>query len=183
MPLPNCFMRMRNPQHPESYTIDNPHALTGVCVQGWNDHSFISWAIPLQVRWFVVVWLQFRQRHQHAGHCIGSRNPQDGFREKQYDTVFLVYTLRWDCRYLPFQSVTIWFSVVTEPRRTGCLCIYQIPADTLRVIHTPAAKLQLWTIHCISYDYWFFNSAIVHLTGNVIPMPKPISSHRCNSDS
>lgn len=56
MQLPNHLMGMGNPQHPESYTTDNPHALTGVCVQGWNDHFFISWVIVLQDQWFVVVW-------------------------------------------------------------------------------------------------------------------------------
>lgn len=56
MRLPNCFMRMGNPQHPESYTIDNPHTLTGVCVPGWNARFLISSVIVLQVQWFVVVW-------------------------------------------------------------------------------------------------------------------------------
>lgn len=49
-------MRMGNPQHPESYTIDNPHTLTGVCVPGWNARFLISSVIVLQVQWFVVVW-------------------------------------------------------------------------------------------------------------------------------
>lgn len=49
-------MRVENPQHPESYTVDNQHALTGVCVLGWNARFFTSWAIALQVQWFVVVW-------------------------------------------------------------------------------------------------------------------------------
>lgn len=56
MRLSNHLLEMGNPQHPESYTTDNPHALTGVCVHGWNDHFFISWVIVLQVQWFMVVW-------------------------------------------------------------------------------------------------------------------------------
>ena len=35
-------MQVGNPQQPESYTIHNSHALTGVHVQGWGFHFFIN---------------------------------------------------------------------------------------------------------------------------------------------